>query len=110
MPYPAFGIVSLLDDQAPCLPPGIEDTYAVASWNGVQTTTIAASTLLAAAGGHAQAGMDTALRAFVGARLRNLQDHLTWAQCPGATPPAAACGCDQRRPPSLTVWLVNPCR
>jgi len=37
VPYPPFGIVSLLDDQPPCLPPGIEDTYAVASSGSVQT-------------------------------------------------------------------------
>ena len=73
VPYPAFGIVSLLDDQAPCLPPGVEDTYAVASWGSVQTAAIAASTLLAAAGGHAQPGLDTALLAHVSARLRNLK-------------------------------------
>ena len=72
MPYPVFGIVSLLDDQAPCLPPGVEDTYAVASWGSVQTAAIAASTLLAAAGGHAQAGLDTALRGYVSTRLREV--------------------------------------
>lgn len=73
VPYPAFGIVSLLDDQAPCLPPDVEDTYAVASWGSVQTATIATSKLLAAAGGHAQPGLDTALRGYVSARLRNLK-------------------------------------
>jgi len=70
VPYPAFGIVSLLDDQPPCLPPGIEDTYAVAAPGSVRTAAIAAGALLAAAGGHAQPGLDTALRGYVSARLQ----------------------------------------
>lgn len=72
VPYPAFGIVSLLDDQPPCLPPGVEDTYAVASPGSVQAAAVAASDLLAAAGGHAQPGLDTDLRGYVSARLRNV--------------------------------------
>jgi len=72
VPCPAFEIVSLLDDQAPCLPPGIEDTYAVALSGSVQAAAISASALLVAAGEHAQPGLDTALRAYVSARLRNV--------------------------------------
>lgn len=72
VPYPAFGIVSLLDDQPPCLPPGIEGTYTVASSGSVRTAAIATSTLLAAAAEHAQPGLDTALRGYVTSRLCNV--------------------------------------
>ena len=72
VPYPAFGLTSLLDEPAPELPPGIGDTYAVPERVGVVAAARAAADLLHRAGERARPGLDTPLRPYVTARLEPL--------------------------------------
>jgi hypothetical protein len=72
VPYPAFGLTSLLDEPHPSLPPGVEDTYPVVERGSVVAAARAAAALLHRAGGRARPGLDTPLRAHVGDRLAAL--------------------------------------
>jgi len=72
VPYPAYGLTSLLDEPVPALPPGIERTYAVPERAAVAAAARAAAELLHRAGEHARAGLDTPLRPYVGDRLAAL--------------------------------------
>jgi hypothetical protein len=67
--YPSFGLTSLLDDPAAALPPGIEATYPVARAADVLAAADALAQLLAAAGQHAQADLDSPLRTYVMGKL-----------------------------------------
>ncbi|GAA0955748.1 hypothetical protein [Virgisporangium aurantiacum] len=69
VPYPAFGLTSLLDEPGPSLPPGIHATYAVPEYESVKAAALATATLLAQAAHHAQRDLDTPLRAYVTSRL-----------------------------------------
>jgi hypothetical protein len=71
VPYPSFGLTSLLDHPA-TLPPDIAATYATPDGSAVGAALSAAHTL-AAAGRHAQPGLDTPLRAYVIGRLAAVQ-------------------------------------
>ena len=64
VPYPAFGLTSLLDELD--LPPGIGDTYAIAERVGVVAAARAAADLLHQAGERAGPGLNTPLREYVG--------------------------------------------
>jgi hypothetical protein len=70
--YPAFGLTSLLDEPEPALPPGIEAAYAVPQRAAVVAAARAAAALLRRAGGRAEDGLDSPLRAYVGERLAAL--------------------------------------
>jgi hypothetical protein len=72
VPYPAFGLTSLLDEPVPDLPPGIASCYAVPERESVVAAARAAAQLLGVAGERAQSGLDTPLREFVGERLANV--------------------------------------
>lgn len=67
--YPAFGLTSLLDDETPTLPPGIEASYATPRPEAVRAAALATAELLHLAGRHADAELDTPLRGYVTARL-----------------------------------------
>jgi hypothetical protein len=69
VPYPAFGLTSLLDEPSPSLPPGISATYGVPGYESVKAAALATAAVLAAAAEHAQPGLDTPLRAYVTSRL-----------------------------------------
>jgi hypothetical protein len=72
VPYPAFGLTSLLDEPSPSLPPGISSTYGVPEFSSVLAAALACAGLLASAGARAQPGLDTPLREYVVARLQAL--------------------------------------
>ena len=72
VPYPAFGLTSLLDEPVPVLPPGIADAYAVPERGSVVAAARAAAELLGLAGKRADPALDTPLREFVGARVAEL--------------------------------------
>jgi hypothetical protein len=67
VPYPSFGLTSLLDYPA-TLPPDIESTYATPDGSAVAAA-LSAARALAAAGRHAHPGLDTRLRARVVGQL-----------------------------------------
>ncbi len=69
VPYPAFGLVSLLDNPGASLPPAIEATYARASAHDVRTAALTTAALLGMAADRAQPGLATALRPYVIRRL-----------------------------------------
>ncbi len=69
VPYPAFGLVSLLDNPGASLPPAIEATYARASADDVRTAALTTAALLGMAADRAQPGLATALRPYVIRRL-----------------------------------------
>jgi len=69
VPYPAFGLVSLLDNPAASLPPAIKVTYAGASADDVRTAALTTAELLGMAADRAQPGLATALRPYVIRRL-----------------------------------------
>ena len=74
VPYPLFGLTSLLDVDPPRLPAGIEGTAARAELEELATTARACAELLRDASGRARArvggGMESPMTAWVGARLR----------------------------------------
>lgn len=72
VPYPAFGVTSLLDDPAATLPAGIEATYPRVDRSEVLAAAVQLGVLLRRAGQHATSGLDTPVRGFVTARLRRL--------------------------------------
>ncbi|GIH16949.1 hypothetical protein [Rugosimonospora africana] len=72
VPYPEFGLTSLLDDADAQLPPDIEATYPSPDPAGVLSAALATATLLYRAGHHAQPELDTPLRHFVTTRLQTL--------------------------------------
>ena len=69
MLYPAFGLVSLLDNLGASLPPAIEATYARASADDVRTAALTTAELLGMAADRAQPGLATALGPYVIRRL-----------------------------------------
>jgi hypothetical protein len=73
VPYPSFGLTSLLDEPLPSLPPGIPATYAVPLFPDVLAAALATARLLGEAGAHAQSGLDTPLREYVTNRLLALR-------------------------------------
>jgi hypothetical protein len=72
VPFPAFGLTSLLDEPEPSLPPGISATYAVPEFPSVLAAALATATLLAEAAHHAQPGLDTPLRPYITRTLQAL--------------------------------------
>jgi hypothetical protein len=72
VPFPAFGLTSLLDEPAVDLPDGIEATYPVPDRDAVLAAARAAAALLHRAGERARPGLDTPLRPYVTARLAAL--------------------------------------
>jgi hypothetical protein len=70
IPYPSYGLTSLLDEPAPALPPHIADTYAVPEFSAVLAAALATARLLGEAGLRAGDGLDTPLREYVTGRLR----------------------------------------
>jgi hypothetical protein len=72
VPYPAFGLTSLLDEPVPDLPPGIGSCYAVPSPDSVVAAARAAADVLRTAGERLRPGLDTPLRGYVVERLANL--------------------------------------
>ena len=69
VPYPAFGLVSLLDNPGATLPPAIEATYPLASAADVRTAALTTAELLGMAADRAQPGLATALGPYVICRL-----------------------------------------
>lgn len=67
VPYPAYGLTSLLDEPAPSLPPNISDTYGLPTAESVLEAGLATARLLGDAG--RRAGLDTPLRVFISERL-----------------------------------------
>ncbi|GAA0905843.1 hypothetical protein GCM10009557_81090 [Virgisporangium ochraceum] len=72
VPYPAYGLTSLLDEPVPTLPAGIAGTYAVPDRAAVLAAALATARLLAEAATHADPGLGTPLDGYVTARLRAL--------------------------------------
>jgi hypothetical protein len=72
VPYPAFGLTSLLDEPDPDLPPGIASTYAGPERAAVLSAARAAADLLHRSADRAQPGLDTPLREYVTTRLAAL--------------------------------------
>lgn len=72
VPYPSFGLTSLLDAAEPNLPPDIESTYPTPTREGVTDAALAAARLLHLAGQHAQQDLDSPLRQYVTERLEVL--------------------------------------
>lgn len=67
VPYPLFGLTSLLDEPQPSLPDGISATYGVPTPESVLTAARATARLLGDAG--TRVDVDTPLREYVTARL-----------------------------------------
>jgi hypothetical protein len=70
VPYPKFGLTSLLDVAGATLPPGIETTYACPDADRLRVAALRAANLLDTAGRHAQSGLTTPLGGYVLNRLR----------------------------------------
>jgi len=71
--YPSFGLTSLLDAPDAGLPEGIEATYPVAEREPVLAVALALAALLHLAGEHAEPALDTPLRSYVTALLRDAE-------------------------------------
>jgi hypothetical protein len=69
VPYPAFGLTSLLDEPEPSLPAGIEETYAGPERAAVLAAALATARLLRRAGTRADSDLDTPLSDYVTRRL-----------------------------------------
>jgi hypothetical protein len=69
VPYPAFGLTSLLDEPSPSLPPGIEQTYGTPDLSEIRSAALATAHLLGTAAHRVQPGLDTPLRGYVTRRL-----------------------------------------
>ena len=73
VPYPTFGLTSLLDESAACLPPTIEGTYARPDAAEIVDAALVLAGLLPIAAEHAQPGLGTPLSDYVTIRLRQSQ-------------------------------------
>lgn len=73
IPYPTFGVTSLLDEPGATLPPAIKSTYALPEAAPLLAAALALTDLLPAAAEHAQPGLDTPLRPYVTAKLHGVR-------------------------------------
>jgi len=72
--YPSFGLTSLLDDASATLPAGIETTYPIVDRTSILVAARSLAGVLANAGRHASADLDTPLRVYVTERFDELAD------------------------------------
>jgi hypothetical protein len=74
VPYPRFGLTSLLDVPTAGLPADLPASYPTARADDVARAAMVTARLLEQAAGHAEAGLDTPLRPYVLARLATVTD------------------------------------
>jgi hypothetical protein len=72
VPYPGFGLTSLLDDPSATVPDGITATYPGPVLADIHSAALALADLLEPTGDHAEPTLDSPARAHITAHLRRL--------------------------------------